>query len=243
MQQVLPKWMWKAGLALFAMTVISATEFLPLFGIEPPKFRLASSLSSAAIILLGLIFYGRTHGAVWRMIWRRFPSLNRWVFPDLNGVWVGTAQSNWPAIAKLRDAAGSPEALDLNELFEQDLLDSPIVIQIKCNIFGISINSYQSNRSSKSKSLSSSLERDLHAESYILNYTYRQENLSASSTDSETHEGAAIVVLDYADLNEAHGSYWTKRCWEDGRNTAGKLILRRVCDRSDLSFAKLKEYL
>ncbi len=243
MQQVLPKWMWTIGLILFAAMVMSVTDLLPRLAIDVPRLRLASSLSSAAVVILVLFFSGRSQWAPWRLIWCAIPKLNEWIFPDLNGVWVGTAHSNWAAIERLRTAATSGEKLNLDELFDLERIASPIVIQIRSNIFGIQIVSYQANTVSKSRSLSSGIERDAKSEAFLLNYTYRQENAVVSATDSETHVGAAMLEIEYADLNRASGSYWTKRCWEDGRNTAGKISVARASRESNLSTSQLQSYL
>lgn len=243
MQHVLPKWMWTSGLVLFATTVLSATDILPYFGLELPRLRLATSAASVAIVILIIFFAGRSHLAPWRILWHVIPKLNNWVFPDLNGVWVGKAQSNWSAIEKLREAASSSTIMKLDDLFDLDRIESPIVVQIRCTIFRIKIVSYQGNTQSKSRSLSTGIERNTEAETYLLSYTYRQENEITSATDSEEHIGASTLEIDYADLDSASGSYWTKRCWEDGRNTAGKISLKRVSNKSDLSTKQLQEFL
>lgn len=243
MQQVLPKWMWTAGLTLFAVMVISATEVMTITNVDLPLLRFASSAASVGIVVLTLFFSARGRWAPWRLVWRTFPKLNCWIFPDLNGIWVGAAHSNWTAIEKLRTAASSLEKFDLDELFDLDRKESPIVLQIRCNLFGLEIVSCQSNTASKSRSLSSGIERNAKSESYCLNYTYRQENSIVSATDTETHTGAAILEVEYASLDRAEGSYWTKRCWEDGRNTAGRIELTRVSDASDLSTSELQEHL
>lgn len=243
MQQVLPRWLWTLGLILFAMTVLSATDLLPRLAIDIPRFRLASSLSSGAVLVLILFFSGRSRWAPWRLCWRLIPKLNEWIFPDLNGVWAGTAHSNWAAIEKLRSAAASNEKLNLDDLFDLEPTASPIVIQIRSNIFGIQIVSYQANTDSKSRSLSSGIERDAKSEVFLLNYTYRQENSVVSATDSEIHVGAAMLEIEFADLARASGSYWTKRCWEDGRNTAGRISVDKISHDSNLSTSKLRAYL
>jgi hypothetical protein len=242
MQQVLPKWMWTFGLALFAIVVLSASEVLSFTNLDLPPMRLASSVASGAILLFTLLFAGRGRRAAWRVVWRTFPQLNSLIYPDLNGVWVGVGRSNWTAIEKLRTAAASSEKINLDDLFDLERQESPIVLQIKCNLFGIQIVSHQANTESKSTSLSCGIERDEKSEVYLLNYTYRQVNSIVSATDSENHIGAAILEIEYADLLNAAGSYWTKRCWEDGRNTAGSIDLHKVSDESNLSAQQLKEY-
>ncbi|WP_162935771.1 Cap15 family cyclic dinucleotide receptor domain-containing protein [Tsuneonella amylolytica] len=243
MQRVIPKWLWTMSLFAFGLVLLSSTKILEPLGIKVPALRLASSAASVAILALSAFFASHARYSPWRIVWRTAPALNRWLFPDLNGVWVGTARSNWAAIERLRSAASENTAMNLEDLFELELKPSPIVIQIKCTVFGIRIVSYQSNTDSKSCAMSTGIERDERSDSYDLTYTYRQENPTRAITDSEDHIGAAVLQFEYADLTTAKGNYWTKRCWQDGRNTAGNIELKKISDNSDLSMSELSQYL
>ncbi|MEO1968116.1 MAG: hypothetical protein ABGW87_05305 [Sphingomonadaceae bacterium] len=243
MQRVIPKWLWTMSLVAFGLALLSSTEILQPLGIRMPAIRLASSAASIAILVLSAFFASNGRWAPWRILWRAFPSLNKLLFPDLNGIWVGTAHSNWAAIERLRSAASSEKAMVLDDLFDLELTYSPIVIQIKCTIFGIRIVSHQSNTQSKSFAMSTGIERNEKSDSYILTYTYRQENSIRIATDSEVHVGAAVLEFEYGDLTRAIGSYWTKRCWEDGRNTAGRIALKKESDESQLSISELSKHL
>ena len=243
MQRVIPKWLWTMSLFAFGLVLLSSTKLLEPIGIEVPTIRLASSAASVAILVLSAFFANSGYWSPWRILWRAIPAFNKWLFPDLNGIWVGEARSNWAAIERVRTAASQKKAINLEELFELELHPSPIVLQIKCTIFGIRIVSYQSNTESKSSAMSTGIEREEKSDSYLLTYTYRQQNSVRSVTDSEEHIGAAVLEFEYADLAQARGNYWTKRCWEDGRNTAGQIKLRKVTSISEVSSDELAEHL
>jgi hypothetical protein len=54
-----------------------------------------------------------------------------------------------------------------------------------------------------------------------------QQTPHPAATDEETHLGAADLALTADDHSKAEGTYWTRRSWRTGRNTAGKLELTR----------------
>jgi hypothetical protein len=243
MHTVLPKWAVSTSLIVFGFLVLSSANLLGTVGIEPSNLRLATSAASGAILLSTFIFAGVHRLWPWRVLWRLIPPANRALFPDLNGVWVGTALSNWPAIDKLRGAASRGEKLNLDDLSEIGLLPSPLVVQIRANIFGVWVKSVQKNTSSSSRSLSASVRRDKDHELFLLTYTYNQVTPEPGATDEGEHLGAAMLEFEFADLRIAEGYYWTRRCWVDGRNTAGRLNFRKVSDNTNLSDKQLRGFL
>src|SRR5690606_22996121 len=59
---------------------------------------------------------------VWRWLWKKFPKLSEWVFPDLNGTWEVELCSNWPRQAQMLEAAASKShAIDMRHCPEEDL--------------------------------------------------------------------------------------------------------------------------
>lgn len=52
-------------------------------------------------------------------------------------------------------------------------------------------------------------------------------------TDEETHLGAADLALTTEDLSKASGTYWTRRSWRTGHDTAGTLELSRLEPRKE----------
>jgi len=69
---------------------------------------------------------------------------------------------------------------------------------------------------------------------------YAQSVPDPAITDEESHLGAADVEFEPDDLTRAEGVYWTRRQWRLGLNTAGKLTLRRLSERSPQK--TLREY-
>jgi hypothetical protein len=50
----------------------------------------------------------------WRLLWRLFPKLNDWIYPDLNGEWDVQGETNWNRIdALLKAAKGDGPPLDM----------------------------------------------------------------------------------------------------------------------------------
>ncbi|MEZ5736673.1 MAG: hypothetical protein R3E09_12920 [Novosphingobium sp.] len=242
MQKISPMWFKSAGLMLFGLILLSVSNIFDFLKIDVTIFRIASGCASICVFILGFVFGSNNPNWIWRTLWKFFPSLNKKVFPDINGVWIGTTQSNWTAIEKVRSAASSGQKLDLDDLFDLGLLKGGIAIVIDAGLFSLRIRSRQAGTSSNSYSLSASVEKFRDEQGFSLSYTYRQENPEYVATDESDHIGAAILNFDYADLNSATGSYWTRRCWLDGRNTAGKLELRRVSNVIDTSRASLLSY-
>src|SRR6266404_332004 len=60
-----------------------------------------------AIVLLLLV------SPVWRYVWRKIPAMEKWVYPDLNGVYDVTIRTNWPIQTRMLAAAkGEGEPFD-----------------------------------------------------------------------------------------------------------------------------------
>ncbi|HLO77907.1 MAG TPA: hypothetical protein VK196_15740 [Magnetospirillum sp.] len=71
---------------------------------------------------------------LWRWFWRRFPLLNRLVFPDLNGEWDVVSTGNYPRIRRLLDAAvRRADPIDMEFAPEDELPElSPIHLRPQC---------------------------------------------------------------------------------------------------------------
>ncbi len=75
--------------------------------------------------------------------------------------------------------------------------------------------------------------RHQHTGQVHLSYVYRQQTPNHATTDEESHLGAADLVLTIGDHSRAEGTYWTRRSWRTGRNTAGTLELTRLSQKVD----------
>jgi hypothetical protein len=62
---------------------------------------------------------------------------------------------------------------------------------------------------------------------FELEYMFKGMNDTPSETDTSFYEGAArLRVLDVSSM-EMKGVFWTNRCWQNGKNTAGILKLKK----------------
>jgi hypothetical protein len=65
----------------YAILAILVTLGMERLGMPVSPFRV---FSGAAIVDLGLLFFVYVG---WRWLWVKVPNLNRWFYPDLNGMW------------------------------------------------------------------------------------------------------------------------------------------------------------
>lgn len=177
-------------------------------------------------LLLLLVFGPTGRWSLWRALWRGMPVLNDIIFPDLNGTWEGTQESNWSKIDAMRKAACQRGAAAADFVDNVQLLGLPITIEIKASLFELHVFAILPKTESTSVSAASRLIRSQDGR-YILYYVFTQETGLISSTDESVHDGAARLVF-YPDQLELSGTYWTKRMWQAGLNTAGRLKVTRV---------------
>lgn len=140
----------------------------------------------------------------WRALWRRFPVLNKVLFPDLNGVWEGTLQTTWmdPVTGKV------PGPI-------------PTRVTIRQGVLKVSIR----QRTAESDSWSTKVipEAEPDADRYRLWYTYTNKPKATVAHRSSDHDGVAWLEISLEDdPNELRGQYYTSR------RTTGDLTLRRL---------------
>lgn len=178
-------------------------------------------------LLMGMSWYW----SPWRILWRKFPILNEWLYPDLNGVWYGTTNSNWPVIAKLREWAAQQDEIDLSELPKVGLLKGEIAMHVRASFFGISIRSKLQDTDGDSKTIAARADKSSNPREFTLSYLYRQTTPEPQPTDEESHVGAATLEVKPGDRPLMEGQYWTRRRWREGMNTAGIIRVMRVSDQ------------
>jgi hypothetical protein len=62
---------------------------------------------------------------------------------------------------------------------------------------------------------------------FELEYMFKGNNDTPSETDTSFYEGAArLRVIDISTMS-MKGVFWTNRCWQNGKNTAGALELNK----------------
>lgn len=177
------------------------------------------SLSIASILVL---LIGGTR--VWRYIWEKFPSLNKKIYPDLNGLWQGEIESNWPIIQA--KTTGS-KLHDCN----QESGRKKVTLKIHASWFNMKMFLKTTDQYSESETIFSLI--PIHGSDgseHQLQYIYRNVTDKPLDSDSGNHEGAALLKIrnELSDEPRLEGVYWTNRNWTKGLNTAGKINLTRI---------------
>lgn len=168
-----------AGLyALLAFLVALGMESLD---IQLSPFRV---FSGAAAVDLGLLFFVYVG---WRWIWVKVPNLNRWLYPDLNGMW--DASIDWVKDDQTGRASGR--------------------VFIKQNFFTISIE-MDADRS-ESRTIALSVKRDPESERPLLHYIYEVREKYTSPGQNKVYQGAASLIVDVVSNDRLGGNYFTSR--------------------------------
>ena len=115
-----------------------------------------------------------------------------------------------------------------------------MAVEIKASLFTVRITAGLSATDSQSHSIAVRPWKDAHNRLH-LTYVYEQNTPIPAMTDVETHFGAAKLVIDMDNFEHVEGIYWTRRNWQIGLNTAGRLKLRRIQARKDAG-KTLREY-
>jgi hypothetical protein len=225
-------WRW-LGTGLTAVVVIAvyADEVARWVHIPISDSTLVRLIPLLALTVLGGVLGPTGYYAPWRILWRLCPPLNRWVFPDLNGVWVGSTKSNWPTIERMLQAAHAEEALAQAELAGVPPQEDAIAVEIKASLFAIRIYAALSSTEGTSHTLTARPRLDADSGRLHVTYVYEQSVPVPKMTDEGLHIGAADVQLDWDDPTAAEGVYWTQCRWSLGLNTAGRVSLRRIAPR------------
>lgn len=175
--------------ALTIIVILALQAAAQLWGSETPPLYKSVSLVAFAVgtILAGIANF------TWRWLWRRVPSLNRWLFPDLNGTWTGTLQSTWidPATAV------SPGPI-------------PTTVTIRQTLFDVSVKM----KTGESGSYSTRVipEAEPQADRYRLWYSYDNRPTATVQHRSTPHEGVAWLEVALADdPDKLTGQYYTSR--------------------------------
>ena len=240
MYKLLP-WRWSVlVLAVVVALAVYADELEAMTGIVLPDHLIVRYLPLILITVLAVIFGPTGRWAPWRRIWRFLPFLNRFAFPDLNGVWLGATRSNWPTIKKMLDAAQTREEITQSDLHATPEQADALAVEIKASLFKVQITASLSETDGRSHSIIVRPRKDCQGNIH-LSYVYAQNTPNPASTDVEEHFGAADLEINIDDLERAEGVYWTRRNWKMGLNTAGRLDLRRIKAWKDKG-KSLREY-
>lgn len=242
MYRLFPQFIWNALLFVYGLTVLAALWVMDFIGGETSEITLIRYLGLIIFFLFSYWLGASYYYSGWRMLWRKIPVLNEWLFPDLNGIWYGNTQSNWSVIKKLKDASMSAKAINHDELNQTQLQIDPIVMHIKASLFSIKVFAKLSNTDGESYSTTASVNRHSESESVFLSYVYVQSTPLPDSTDEGDHTGAAELKWNKCLPDELNGVYWNRRSWKTGLNTAGLLNLKKVENKLEKGKC-LKDYL
>lgn len=231
MYRLFPKAFWSFLLLIYGFVVLVTFKLFDSMGAGFSDISILRYLGLIVVFMFTYWLGADYYKSGWRIIWRKLPKLNKVLFPDLNGVWVGTTESNWPVIKKLRESALSSVTTDDGELDKVVLQADSIAIQIKASLFGVKITAKLSNTGGESYSAAAAFNRDGLADNTTLSYVYVQSTPSPLATDQDRHIGAAELTWDVCKPNSLNGVYWTRRSWRRGLNTAGILQLEKVTDQ------------
>ena len=229
-------------LLLFAVVIVVLVWLADGATSPWPVIRTLGFATSVFALILYFLLGMPWYWSPWRILWRKFPVLNEWLYPDLNGVWYGTTSSNWPVISKLREATAQGDKVDLSELDKVELLKGDIAMNVRASFFGISIRSKLQDTGGDSKTIAARAGRSSDPHEFTLSYLYRQTTPEPQSTDEESHVGAATLEVKPGDKPQMEGEYWTRRKWREGMNTAGIIRVMRVSDQRAPTTENLLEF-
>lgn len=134
---------------------------------------------------------------LWRFIYIDYFKKN--FCPDFNGEWVGKIDSNYDGGTKVE-----------------------FPITIFADFFSIKMKGNTSIGRTYSNYCKIIRTED---DCFELEYMFKGFNDTPSSTDTSFYEGAArLRVTDVSKLS-MKGVFWTNRCWQNGKNTAGVIEL------------------
>jgi len=205
---------------------------VPVLG--APVANLLTSRVVAGIIWGGIALIVVAQG--WRLLWK-LPVLGTWLanrfFPDLNGKWVVTIQSNWPIVEHLKTAAASKE-ITFDPFTDElpDLLEASFDVKIKQSWFRTDVVFLPNDKTPLLSSETISVEffkSDSGKKSiaWIYEQTNKQDNTQRLAvTDQPKFHGSAVLTVN-EDATELQGQYWQNRSWDRGLNAAGLIVLRR----------------
>lgn len=168
---------------IYFLIITGLIYLLPKIGIdELSDTRVAFSVGTAFELL---IIYLLSSG--WRTIWKALPSLNNFLFPDLNGEWEAKIHWNWGGKSGYKDGK----------------------VFIKQSFIKFSVDLVTDE--SESKTLLVKPFKDPESDQAAFYYMYRSESKATSYTSKNEHKGAAILHLSHGNRNMMSGNYFTDR--------------------------------
>jgi hypothetical protein len=200
--------MWSLLSRNSQLTIIATSAIAVAWGLEIVNSYWFGTTASALHYVSATIFAIGTLALLfadfcWRWLWKTFPILERWVFPDLNGTWTGSLISTW--IDPATGVRIAPMQTTIN--IRQGLFSTAVTLK---------------TGESKSYSTRAFVEAYRDIRRYRVWYTYTNIPLAQFHSRSTLHDGVAYLDMDLdVSRNNLTGSYYTQR------KTSGDLDLIR----------------
>jgi len=199
---------WSTGIGFLIWYIMNPSDITSWI-------RMIFSTISISVLSLGLV--GGT--GFWRLLWRVFTPLNRWVFPDLNGNWKIEMKSNIKAIARYHPV--------LKGKHPKSSISG--TVSIKQSLFSMNMVFQEENSYSNSETLLLRPIKTKESGRFKLAYIYENDSPDPKKTDEQRHFGAGIAeIFIESKKMRITGLYWTNRNWTQGLNTAGKLEMTKL---------------
>ncbi len=180
-------------IALFS--ALYAAMIIILFSAFSMQITVMSVIKYTAVFEL-IIILALTFG--WKYIWRWFPALNDWIFPNINGTWNVEIHWNWT----------QTDGTIKNGIKEGKVF-------IKQNFLTLSMELFTDE--SESETLVIQPKKNTESSRLSFHYIYRNTPKNNGSTKLSPHIGTAILKISPHTNTILEGNYFTDR------NTQGVL--------------------
>ena len=236
MYRVLPPAFFRFRGIVFALTAIAGLSF-GFASVIAPFFRwdylpTGSSIFStflASVLLVAAHVTSQTgRQALWRKLWHKCPKLSDWLFPDLNGVWIGTVYSNYLG----QDVQDYKCPVERHiPLDPKQFMRVPAVFEIRANFWNVKMVALFPNSGARTEQIDVLVNRDMDGD-IELSYVYEQDKNPKHSPPFKAHLGAARLTLKgLGNGMVLHGLYWTAREWREKDNTAGYVAVQKFYEQ------------
>lgn len=165
-----------AALVIFLITLGKLFFEISYLSISKIAFTGAIFLESLLVVFM---YFG------WTWLWKKFPSLNRHLFPNLNGTWK--MQIHWTSTK------------------EHGVVDA--TAHIKQNFLNLSMD--VESPKSDSETLLAKPKKEESSGRPLLYYIYRNTPKGINGNKGSPYEGAAILKLDHEKVGCLKGNYFT----------------------------------
>jgi hypothetical protein len=194
--------------------------------LEGVGFTAGLSLTVAAVQLIFTLMFVTQF---WRIIWRWFPKLNEWVYPDLNGDWDVELKSNFPRIDSLLNSAkGDAPPVDFR-IGDESALPPLGIYKMRARIrqswARIEMELWNPQSVGPIKKSTTLLVEPFRgaAGKHGLAYIFEQTNETDVVSDDSKFRGACWIERDRDNPNLFCGRMWNDRMWRRGMNTAAEI--------------------